>query len=105
MRMSQDQKQENQEPFMKFTIVATVRSLFSLFRFTIWYLLALALVFLLLPEAALFLQARYEGLHVTTRVFVGGVLLIATVAAVVHLYRSRRVTAAPDAPESESRRS
>lgn len=74
---------------MRLTIVATIRSLFSLFSFMFWYLLAVATVFFVLPEAAMFLQAQYEGLQVITRLCIGLALLIATMAGVIHALRSR----------------
>ena len=88
---------------MKFTIVATIRSLFSLVSFMFWYLLAVAAVFFVLPKAAMFLQAQYEGLQVMTRLIIGLALLIATLAGVIHALRSRGMTDLPARLEHHSR--
>jgi hypothetical protein len=77
---------------MKHTFVATIRSLFSLFSFMFWYLLGVAAVFFVLPEAAMFLQAEYEGLQVMTRLIIGLTLLTATMAGLIHALRSRGMT-------------
>ncbi|HKX56363.1 MAG TPA: hypothetical protein VJN01_09680 [Xanthomonadales bacterium] len=88
---------------MKFTIVATIRSLFSLVSFMFWYLLVVGAVFFVLPEAAMFLQAQYEGLQVMTRLIIGLALLVATLAGVIHALRSRGTTDLPARLEHHSR--
>lgn len=88
---------------MKFTIVATIRSLFSLVSFMFWYLLAVTAVFFVLPEAAMFLQAQYEGLQDMTRLIIGLPLLMATVAGMIHAFRSRGLTDTPTRLEHRSR--
>lgn len=88
---------------MKQTIFATIRSLFGLFSFMFWYLLAVAAAFLVLPEAAVYLQSQYEELQVMTRLMIGVVLLVSVMASLIHLVHSRGLTAIPARPDHQTR--
>jgi len=54
---------------MKYAIKDALDSLFRLFRFVAWYVVAMAAVFYVLPILALFLEGRFDALSSSIKFF------------------------------------
>ena len=54
---------------MKYAVKDALDSLFRLFRFIVWYGVALAAVFYLLPILAIFLEGRFDALSSSVKFF------------------------------------
>jgi hypothetical protein len=79
---------------MKHNIFETVRSLLRLVHFMFWYLLAVAVIFGVLPKAAVHLQAQYEALPAVVRLLAGIGLFTAVVIGLAQTIHSRKDEAA-----------
>ena len=64
---------------MKHGIIEAWKNLLKLFRFLLWYVIAVAAVFYILPIAGLFLEGRYDAMTSSVKIYfiLGFFLLIA----------------------------